>query len=241
MLKVRACLLAALLVAAAASNASCFCFDEAGAEYGINPQILRAIAKVESNFNPYAVNRNSNGTYDFGLMQINSSWASALGRQRWNNLGDACYNAKTGAWILAQCISKYGYNWKAIGCYNSQTPSKRDVYARKVFQQLQRVKPVEQEAAYTPLKDNVEQMVKEKLDGWVQQAAQGKKAEFIAKGRPYVPVPKEVLQQPPTMSDSSLQSSLPASFPPPTATGGTSGQSVTDQSQAQLSSTGVMP
>ncbi|HJV33548.1 lytic transglycosylase domain-containing protein [Geomonas sp.] len=246
MSNVKTCLLAALLVAAWATSASCFCFEEAGAEYGINPQILRAIAKVESNFNPYAVNKNSNGTYDFGLMQINSSWASTLGKQRWNNLGDACYNTKTGAWILAQCISKYGYNWKAIGCYNSQTPQKRDVYARKVFQQLQKVKPVEQEAAYTPLKESVELLVKEKLDGWVEQAAQGKKGEFIAKGRPYVPVPKEVLQEPPTLAGTPLENPLPASFPPPVSSSeATSSQSVPEQNQPQSSyqssSTGVMP
>jgi len=92
---------------------------------------------VESNFNPGALHRNTNGTYDYGLMQINLSWAPVLGRDRWNLLGDACYNTMTGSWILATCMSKYGYTWKAIGCYNSQTPEKRDRYAQMVFRQLQ--------------------------------------------------------------------------------------------------------
>lgn len=120
-----------------AANASAFCFEEAGSLYGINPLILRAIAKVESNFNPAALHRNTNGTYDYGLMQINSSWAPVLGKERWNLLGDACYNTMTGSWILATCMNKYGYTWKAIGCYNSQTPDKRDRYAQTVFRQLQ--------------------------------------------------------------------------------------------------------
>lgn len=128
-----AALLGHLLVA----DSSAFCFEEAGSLYGINPLILRAIAKVESNFNPGALHRNTNGTYDYGLMQINSSWAPILGRERWNLLGDACYNTMTGSWILATCMSKYGYTWKAIGCYNSQTPEKRDRYAQMVFRQLQ--------------------------------------------------------------------------------------------------------
>ena len=164
---------------------------------------------MESNFNPAAVNKNSNGTYDVGLMQINSSWAATIGKERWKALGDACYNTKTGAWILAMCMNKYGYTWKAIGCYNSQTPQKRDRYSKMVFDQLQHVKPVEQEAAYTPLKDRVEGLVRQNLAGWIDDAAQGEKTEFTVKAPAYIPVSKEVLQSPPALTDSSLQSTLP--------------------------------
>lgn len=209
MVKIRTLFLTAILLVSLGTNALAFCFEEAGAQYGINAQILRAIAKVESNFNPRAFNRNSNGTYDFGLMQINSSWASTIGKERWQTLGDACENTKTGAWILSMCMSKYGYTWKAIGCYNSQTPDKRDRYSRMVFNQLQHVKPVAQEAAYTPLKDNVEGLVRENVDSWVSDAVQGKSKEFTVKAPSYVPAPKEVLQEPPTLADSSLQSALP--------------------------------
>ncbi len=125
-----------LLIAANASGDS-LCFDEAGAQYGINPIILRAIAKVESNFNPRAINWNKNGSYDFGVMQINSSWGYALGKEWWLTLGDPCINIRAGAMILSSCIKKYGYTWGAVGCYNSQTPDKRDRYAIAVFKQLQ--------------------------------------------------------------------------------------------------------
>jgi soluble lytic murein transglycosylase-like protein len=135
----------ALFLHAAAAGAQDFCFDKAGETYGINPLILRAIAKVESNFNPRAINRNTNGTYDFGVMQINSSWAGTIGMDRWMKLGDPCENVMTGASILSDCMGKYGYSWKAIGCYNSQTPDKRDRYAMAVFGQLQRIQ--RQEAA----------------------------------------------------------------------------------------------
>lgn len=115
------------------------CFDEAGVDYGINPRILKAIAKVESNYNPRAINWNRNGTYDFGVMQINSSWAVSLGMDWWNTLGDPCSNIRGGAMILSSCMKKYGYSWEAIGCYNSQTPSKRDRYAMLVFRKLQEI------------------------------------------------------------------------------------------------------
>ena len=57
-----------------------FCFEEAGATYGVSPLLLWSIAKHESNMNPRAVGRNSNGTYGYGLMRINSSWAKVLGK-----------------------------------------------------------------------------------------------------------------------------------------------------------------
>jgi len=114
--------------------AAAFCFEEAGNRYGISPQLLYAISKGESSFNPLAINYNTNGTYDYGLMQINSTWEPALRKLgiSWNNLADPCTNVMVGAWVLSQCIRDYGYTWSAVGCYNSRTPSKRDRYAARV-------------------------------------------------------------------------------------------------------------
>ena len=110
-----------------------FCFEKAGSTYNIAPQLLWGIAKHESGFNPTSVNRNSNGSYDYGVMQINSSWAKVIGQKRWERLAQPCENIMTGAWILHQCIADYGYNWTAVGCYNSRTPGKSERYARKVM------------------------------------------------------------------------------------------------------------
>jgi hypothetical protein len=207
--KITTSFLAATLFLALVTNAHSFCFEEAGAQYGINPQILRAIAKVESNFNPNAINKNSNGTFDVGLMQINSSWAATLGKERWKTLGDACSNTKTGAWILSMCMNKYGYTWKAIGCYNSQTPDKRDKYSKMVFDQLQHVKPQAQEAAYSPIKTKLEGLVRDKVEDWVAEAVQGKGDEFVVKVPASELVPKAAAQEPPTLTDSALQAALP--------------------------------
>ncbi|MBT0663071.1 lytic transglycosylase domain-containing protein [Geobacter pelophilus] len=111
-----------------------FCYEEAGNRYGISPHLLYAISKGESNFNPFAVNHNANGSYDYGLMQINSSWEPALRKLGipWNTLADPCTNVMVGSWVLSQCIRDYGYTWLAVGCYNSRTPSKRDRYAARI-------------------------------------------------------------------------------------------------------------
>jgi len=136
---IKICCFSMILFVATAAHADELCFEEAGVEYGINPQILKAIARVESNYKPRAINWNKNGTYDFGVMQINSSWYYALGKEWWMTLGDPCSNIRGGAKILSGCMKKYGYTWEAIGCYNSQTPSKRDRYAQSVYRQLKNI------------------------------------------------------------------------------------------------------
>lgn len=116
-----------------AKNTFAFCFEEAGRMYGINPQILWSIAKVESGFRQSAININSNGSYDVGVMQINSFWKKYFTPTQWKMIEtDPCTNVKVGAWVLAQCIQKYGYTWEAIGCYNAVSDHKRVKYAHKI-------------------------------------------------------------------------------------------------------------
>ncbi|SON51550.1 Lytic transglycosylase PilT (fragment) [Vibrio tapetis subsp. tapetis] len=74
-----------------------FCFDEAGNHYNVSPDLLRAIATVESNLNPNAINENKNNvgevvSRDYGLMQINSIWFDKLSDFNVNdqNVYDPC-------------------------------------------------------------------------------------------------------------------------------------------------------
>lgn len=186
-----------LLLLIVSNNGYPYCFQEAGQLYGINPMVLRSIAKVESNTKPDTVNKNSNGTYDVGLMQINTIWKNTLGKERWSHLGDACYNTKTGAWILASCINKYGYNWKAIGCYNSQTPEKSEIYAKKVFNQLERLKNGKESQVLdkdmeTAISAQIDELVQGIIPGDVP-VAKKKAIKFIS----YTKLPKEKLLKPP--------------------------------------------
>jgi hypothetical protein len=183
----KGCCIVMMLFFATAAKAESLCFDEAGMQYGINPQILRAIARVESGFNPRAVNWNTNGSYDFGVMQINSIWAETLGLERWSTLGDPCSNIKTGAMILANCMKKYGYTWEAIGCYNSQTPDKRDRYAQMVYRQLQNIRREESEfkkKVETVLNDRVNDLITANGNG------QGGEIKLIIPEQPVSPEPQ---------------------------------------------------
>lgn len=111
------------------------CFNEAGLHYNVSPKLLKAIAHVESKMNPDAIGVNHNGTYDVGIMQINSSWFPELakvGIQR-GELLDGCKNIQVGAWILSQNIKRYGLTANAIGRYNSSSTYFKNLYAYKVL------------------------------------------------------------------------------------------------------------
>ena len=105
------------LTSAADPGAGCL---ETAAEWaGVHPTLLRAIAWVESRGNPGALHWNTNGTYDVGLMQINSWWYERGLKGLWLRLGDPCINVAAGAWVLRQCVETYGYTWNAVGCYHA--------------------------------------------------------------------------------------------------------------------------
>lgn len=110
------------------------CFDDAASFHHVNPLILRAIAIVESGGRTDATNTNSNGSVDYGMMQINSIHLPELARYGIGkaDLFDGCKSVYLGAWILRQSIERYGNTWEAIGAYNSATPYYRDRYAAKI-------------------------------------------------------------------------------------------------------------
>ncbi|MBA4416501.1 MAG: murein transglycosylase [Syntrophus sp. (in: bacteria)] len=115
-----------------------FCFENAGAQYGIHNRLLENIARVESNLNPRAINVNTNGSSDMGLMQINSFWIRTLSLRKEELLSNPCYNVMVGASILRTCIDRFGYSWEAVGCYNATGKDRKITYAWKVFNMMKR-------------------------------------------------------------------------------------------------------
>ena len=121
------------------NNADAFCFQEAGEAYGVSPFLLQAIMVVESQGDAGAIHHNSDGSYDFGLMQINSHWAKPWGLDAWGMLGDPCVNVHAGAYVVADCIRRHGQTWEAVGCYNARSTRKRVDYARRVKKVYERL------------------------------------------------------------------------------------------------------
>lgn len=135
------CLLFGLLMGS--SQAHAYCWAEVGSQFDIEPELLQAIAAVESGYRADAMNiANRNGTRDIGLMQINSIHLPRLlklGITEERLLDEPCLSVEVGASILAEFIQRFGYNWTAVGAYNagsgagSERESLRMQYAQKIW------------------------------------------------------------------------------------------------------------
>ena len=137
------CLLPVFCFGAEISGTHEMCFRQAATKYGVDLRVLKAIAKTESNFTENIKSRpNSNGTYDIGIMQINSSWLPFLSKYgiSENSLLRGCTNIHVGAWVLSSNVNRYGNTWKAVGAYNSPTPTNQLRYVQKVYVALREVK-----------------------------------------------------------------------------------------------------
>jgi soluble lytic murein transglycosylase-like protein len=120
------------------------CVEHAAAWAAVHPRLLRAIAWVESRGNSRVLNWNPNGTYDVGLMQINSRWYARGLARWWEHLRQPCVNVAAAAWVLKQCMDEYRYTWNAVGCYHAgsgwtKSPKKRPLgqtYIKRVQRAL---------------------------------------------------------------------------------------------------------
>ena len=112
------------------------CWQAAANYQKVDVWLLYSIAYVESQYSPSAVNRNSNGSRDLGMMQINTVHLPTLARYGIGEkeLMDPCTSIFVGAWIVRQNLNRYGYTWLGIGAYNSANPSIAINYARRVYQ-----------------------------------------------------------------------------------------------------------
>lgn len=134
----RSLLVVLLLVFAGTVSANCWI--EAARRNSLEPELLYAIALVESELKPHAVNHNTDGSRDIGVMQINSMHLTRLLRRGITEqrlLDEPCLAIDVGASILGEFIERYGYNWTAVGAYNvGNSPDRQSLrlgYARKVW------------------------------------------------------------------------------------------------------------
>jgi len=140
-------LLVLLLVVTNSGHANALdqCFNQAGQRYNISPMLLKAIGKVESNYNPRAENVKTKAR---GVMQIHPWWFARIEKLGVDPeaLWDGCTNILWGTWILAQEIVRYGNSWTAVGAYgaggyNENNQEEREqqykIYARKVQAKLE--------------------------------------------------------------------------------------------------------
>ncbi|MBK5145560.1 transglycosylase SLT domain-containing protein [Budviciaceae bacterium BWR-B9] len=123
------------------SNAS-DCYDRAGRDYQIDPDLLRAISFRESSFRQNVMNIQSRESYAIGYMQIHSQnlqHLSKFGITADQLYSDGCMNIYTGAYFLALSFKRLGKGWDAVGAYNAgfakntKQQQRRTKYAKEVY------------------------------------------------------------------------------------------------------------
>ncbi|KVK78203.1 invasion protein IagB [Burkholderia ubonensis] len=139
-----------------AANAHATCWELAGERYRIDPLLLYSIAKVESNLQLSARHVNRDGSYDIGLMQINSRQLkrlAAYGITESRLQTEPCTAVMTGAWILGGFVQRMGYGWQAVGAYNAGGAAAREAlrvsYAMKVWRYYQALSTLRQQKQHT--------------------------------------------------------------------------------------------
>ncbi|WP_105279946.1 transglycosylase SLT domain-containing protein [Escherichia sp. MOD1-EC6096] len=134
-------IIAIILIMFAGNTYSSDCFELAGRDYKIDPDLLRAISWHESRNRVNAIGINPVTGYGSGLMQIDSQHFKVLSRygiKPEHLVTDPCMNIYTGAYYLAIAFKKWGVTWRAVGAYNAgfrnteEQERRRKIYATKI-------------------------------------------------------------------------------------------------------------
>jgi len=123
------------------------CMVAAATLYHLPPRVLPSIQATEGGWNGAAV-RDSNGTVDLGLMQVNSLWVApiaahihaseAMVHERLR--ADACFNISAAGAILRRDIRlAHGDLMTGIGYYHSRTPGLGVPYRGRVSDAARRL------------------------------------------------------------------------------------------------------
>jgi len=102
-------------------------------EYNVPYDLAIAVIKTESNFNPNLVHKNSNGSKDYGLFQINSinhKWLSKeLGI---SDFIDPYQNIDAGVYMLSQLLKKYNNEHIVLMSYNMGERATKNLVSRGI-------------------------------------------------------------------------------------------------------------
>lgn len=112
------------------------CINRAAITYHVPAALIISILGVEGGTVGMA-KRNTNGTYDYGPMQINTIWVDRIrpyGYTREQIQYDPCANVMVGAWILGTNIAdNTGDFWRGVAGYHSYTVPLNQAYQYKVW------------------------------------------------------------------------------------------------------------
>jgi len=120
------------------------CYAETEVAYSVPSCILRAVHDKESSgsVRKGIVNRNANGSRDYGAMQHNDFWVRYFSRNfgiTADQLSDsACLSIRGAGYVLRYEINRARDFWKGVGRYHSPDPVIGYNYAVSIAQRAER-------------------------------------------------------------------------------------------------------
>jgi hypothetical protein len=118
------------------------CSIQAANHYHIPALVLLAVAEQEGG-KPGQKVRNSNGTYDYGVMQINTVSLADLKRFGINEhhvLANGCYPYYLAAWRIAGHLQNdEGDIWQRAANYHSRTPTYNRLYRSNLIRRAAKI------------------------------------------------------------------------------------------------------
>ncbi len=120
------------------------CINNAAIEYHVPATHIIAILKTE-NGKVGMANKNVNGSYDLGPMQVNSAWIKKIAKYGYTEndlLNNPCKNVEVGTWILSINIADEKNFKNGIGNYHSHTPKLNSSYSDIVITKINQIEKV---------------------------------------------------------------------------------------------------
>jgi len=118
------------------NDVSVDCINRVAMTYHVPATIILSVMKKENGRNGQAV-KNKNGTYDYGVMQINDIWLpkiAAYGYSKEDMQYNACKNVAVGAWIISKNMAEGKAVWSSIANYHSHTPIYNKSYRESIYE-----------------------------------------------------------------------------------------------------------
>ena len=117
------------------------CAVIAAIKYEIPANILLAVAEKEGG-RPGRWEKNTNGTYDVGLMQFNTAWLKDMERYGItvaDVADDSCYSYDLAAWRLRGHLTHDNNDlWTRAANYHSRTPKYNTIYRADLIKKAQK-------------------------------------------------------------------------------------------------------
>jgi hypothetical protein len=117
------------------------CMVATAAFYHLPPRVLPAIHVVEGG-RPGSISRNTDGSFDLGVMQVNTLWAPKIAAVtgmtdaavRSRLTYDPCFGIAAAGAIMRVYLNESGGDLlRAVGDYHSHTPARAIAYQEKVL------------------------------------------------------------------------------------------------------------